>query len=162
MPPSVHGIPHKKSRTRFKTRALKTVCALLGAIALAALLGACGSFFGMTDGPGDGQALKAEQMANDMVNKLDKKVTLTYTKIAKVRNILTEYYKKHLGPEGKGGGPAPEKPGKKMEGQEEMLELDLSLVLNKEEMAAYKELAREQKEEMKKQRPASRRSQSGS
>jgi hypothetical protein len=162
MPTTRQQTPRVNSGADFKRKALKAVCALLGCMVLAALLGACGSFFGLTDGPGDGRALKAEQMANEMVNKLDKKVTLTYTKIAKVRKILTAYYKKHMGPEGKEGGPAPEKPDKKMETHEEMLELDLSLVLNKKEMAAYKELAREQKEEMKKQPPASRRGRSGS
>jgi len=153
MPISDQNTSRVNSRAGYKNRCLQTVCAILGGIALAALVAACGSLFGGMGGSGDGQALAAEQMANDMVNKLDRKVTLTYTKLAKVRKILTEYYKKHPGRVGKGGGPAPEKPDKKMTEREEQLELELSVVLNQKEMAAYKELAREQREEWKKRMP---------
>lgn len=148
MPATYQKTSLVNSGADFRSRALKTVCAILGGIVLAALLAACGSFFGGLGGlggSGDGQALKAEQMANDVVNKLDRKVKLTYTKLAKVRKILTEYYKKHPERVGKRGGPAPEEAGKKMTDQEEILELELSLVLDKKEMAAYRELAREQK-----------------
>lgn len=153
MPATYQKTSLVNSGVYFRSRVRKTVCAIMGGIVLAALAAGCGSFFGGSDGPGDGQALKAEQRANDVVNKLDRKVKLTYTKLAKVRKIITEYYKKHPGRVGKRGGPAPEKAGKKMTGQEEQLELELSLVLNEKEMAAYKELGREQKEEMKKRRP---------
>jgi hypothetical protein len=162
---SVHEIPRHKSRTPLKTRALKGVCAVLAGIFLAAMLAACGlGGFGMGLGGGEGnkQARKAEQMADDMVNQLDQKTPLTYTKIAKVRAILIEHYKKRPNLMARKDGPPPpkredqggrgEKDVKGKAGQVDLLELELSLVLNKNEMAAYKELARGQKEEMKKPR----------
>jgi hypothetical protein len=163
---SVHEIPHPKPRTTFKARALKSVCAVLAGIFLAALLAACGlGGFGMGLGGGEGnkQARKAEQMADDMVNQLDQKTPLTYTKIAKVRAILIEHYKKRPNLMARKDGPPPpkredqggrgEKAVKGKAGQVGLLELELSVVLDEKQMAAYKELVREQKENMKKPRP---------
>jgi hypothetical protein len=154
MPISDQKTSRLNSGTDYRSKALKTVGAVLSGIALAVLVSACAPSFG--DPAELKRADKAEKMADEMVNKLDKKVKLTYTKIAKVREILIAYYKKRPGPMGKEGGPPPGEPGKpdkKMTEREKDLELELSVVLNKKEMAAYKELMREQKEEMKKHRP---------
>ena len=179
MPISDHGTSRLNYIASRKSRALKVVCAILGGMALAAMTAACG-----LGGPGGGpeieQARKAEQMADDMVNKLDKKVPLTFAKIAKVRAIFLEHFKKRQGrgPGGEsgggpggdrggpgggpGGGPPPgmsakgdkdDKSDKKMAPRDDLLELELSLVLNEKEMAAYKELMREERDKMKKRRP---------
>lgn len=140
MPGPYKGIPHIISRTR----ALETVCALFLCIVLASMFTACGMSFEKSEEERK-EIRVAEERADKLLYKLDAKCKLSYTKLAKVREILVADAKRRMLLMKNSSGLPEEEAKKKMDRQARTVEMELTGVLNEKELAAYKELAKEQK-----------------
>ena len=90
----------------------------------------------------------AEERADKLLYKLDAKCKLSYTKLAKVREILMADEKRRMLLMKNPRGLSKEETMKKLNRQARTVEMELTGVLNEKELAAYKELAKEQKEKM--------------
>ena len=138
MPKPSQKIPH----SIWGTRALRTVCAIFLCIALALMFTACAPSFGKSEEERK-EMRTAEERADKLLYKLDAKCKLSYTKLAKVREILVADAKRRILLMKNSRGLSKEETMKKMDRQARTVELELTGVLNEKELAAYKELAKE-------------------